>query len=468
MQLFVCWSGDRGRLLAEILKDHLTQIVRGLDVFVSTDIPKGALWFEAVSDALQASGAGLICLTSDSLHSPWIHYEAGALARSFPGEQGRIYTYLVEVAPRDLTGPLSAYQSTAATPGDTRKLIESLIQSMPKAEQQETVGWEAAFEYHWPRLDEAISNIRSREIQAIFPKVQDLFRRKSFDEPLTECTAQSWIDRYNGARDTLLELRRHADRVATEANRFVADAYTELIGEVDGYVMNLGLMIEEQRYPLGDDGRVLLPAGVETACEARRIAIKRLVSTLVDPVQAPVFGEALRFERAETFEEKKNLIHRNVASLRVDRLGSALDELLRRAAESEWAFDRIVRYRYLSGRFGGQKESREDLSSALHDLDTELEKARARGDGVSLMPLYYALRLVKVAAGTASIPAQVRGGMSARLVEIDEFVDQDSRRDQGGEVRRLVDDLRSLAAERTARRTSPRGDARRARSPRRG
>jgi hypothetical protein len=283
MQLFVCWHGDRGRRVAEILKKHLETIVNGLKVFVSTDIPKGVVWFEAVSDALKASDAGLICLTSDSLDSPWIHYEAGALAKTFDGQPGRMYTYLVGVAPEDLTGPLSAYQSTAATLGDTKKLVESLIASMTGEKSEANSGWIKRFQTQWSEWEEEFADLGSVELHKIFPGLQELFQRKTFDEPLAECTAQSWILRYNGARDTLAELHRHAGRIAIEADRFEADAYSQLMGEVDGYVMDMGLLLVEQRYALGEEGRVAVPKGIEAACEERRLAVKRLVSTLVDP-----------------------------------------------------------------------------------------------------------------------------------------------------------------------------------------
>jgi hypothetical protein len=52
------------------------------------------------------------------LIAPWIHFEAGAIARAVMVEkEGRLWTYLLDVKHADVQGPLSQFQHTLATIG---------------------------------------------------------------------------------------------------------------------------------------------------------------------------------------------------------------------------------------------------------------------------------------------------------------------------------------------------------------
>jgi hypothetical protein len=78
--------------------------------------PHGGAAAQSCASHLAAADAELLSLTPESARSPWIHYEVGLLAAAV-GEgtkNPRIYTDLLGLQPSDLTGPLVAYQSTAA------------------------------------------------------------------------------------------------------------------------------------------------------------------------------------------------------------------------------------------------------------------------------------------------------------------------------------------------------------------
>jgi hypothetical protein len=75
---------------------------------------------------------------------------------------------------------------------------------------------------------------------------------------------------------------------------------------------------------LDDAGSVRIdPPGMGRACEARRRRIRQLVARLVDAGQAPLFDDAVRFERAEEAAETNNVIHRQARAVQnlVDVLG---------------------------------------------------------------------------------------------------------------------------------------------------
>jgi hypothetical protein len=62
-------------------------------------------------------------LTPENLMSPWLLFEAGAVAKRV---DSRVWTYLFGLGYTDVKDPLSQFQHTAATKEDTRKLIATL------------------------------------------------------------------------------------------------------------------------------------------------------------------------------------------------------------------------------------------------------------------------------------------------------------------------------------------------------
>src|SRR5262245_27578348 len=81
MKVFICWSGDRSYAIAEALQQLLKAVLpKPPDIFLSTNIDKGAEWFQAVRAGLTSSVAGIIVLTHENIRSPWMHFEAGAIA----------------------------------------------------------------------------------------------------------------------------------------------------------------------------------------------------------------------------------------------------------------------------------------------------------------------------------------------------------------------------------------------------
>ena len=104
----------------------------------------------------------------------------------------------------------------------------------------------------------------------------------------------------------------------SNAAPYARDLLEQLIQAADAYAMTMGaLLLKERDYELNPRGDlVLLPAGVQKACEARRIEALRLHADLVADAQAPAFDESPRFDRLDTFAQRKDLVHRKEAEIR--------------------------------------------------------------------------------------------------------------------------------------------------------
>ncbi len=416
MKLFICWSGDRSRALAEAMKTHLPEIIQDLDPFVSTAITKGTPWFQEVAEHLQSASAGLICLTRESVNSSWIHYEAGILARAVserrnaPSNPGRIFTYLLDVDPTEVVGPLSAYQSTVATRDDTRLMIESMVDAIEGPRD-----WLAKFEEVWPKFEKDIANIERLLLPAVQPGFAGLFKRKTFDEPLPSCTGQRWCDRFAGALETRLTLQTSRATIESACREYVRVLFDRLLGELDGYAMDMSsFLLDEREFAVSKDGSLAIqPRGIEVACEKRRLQIKRLVSTLLDASRAPVLDQSCAFAFLETFEEKKNVIHSIEA-----RIAEVAELEIGDAKASDWDLDRIG-WHLVQDRLIRDEQESATFAEVVDSTRIELEKVGAQPDqSASLMPLHYSLAPIQAWLRRFSALPKEQGEQSRALANL--------------------------------------------------
>jgi hypothetical protein len=155
-KIFISWSGERSRAVAEELHRWLPEILQFVDPFLSTqDIEKGAKWAQVLSGALEGSTFSIICLTPENLTSPWLLFEAGAVAKR---ADSRVYTYLIDVPYTDVKDPLSQFQHTRADKGDTEKLIIAINRQLGEAALDKE-RLKNAFERLWPSLEERLASL---------------------------------------------------------------------------------------------------------------------------------------------------------------------------------------------------------------------------------------------------------------------------------------------------------------------
>jgi hypothetical protein len=155
MKLFISWSGVRGRLVAEALSDWLPRIIQAVKPFYSPHIEKGAQWGGEIDEALEGTSFGIVCLTRDNLNSRWIHYEAGALAKT---QGARIWTFLLDLRPSDVGQPLGRFQATVAEMEDVLRLARAINSRLSDVGQEPLSSrlLEDNVAAFWPQLEERL------------------------------------------------------------------------------------------------------------------------------------------------------------------------------------------------------------------------------------------------------------------------------------------------------------------------
>ena len=513
MSVFICWSGDRSHALAKRLETLLHDTLRSLgpdDVFVSDDIDKGATWFESLEDRLEEAAAGIVCLTAENLNSPWMHFEAGALARRLSSrdqkrhasskkpkprnDATRLFPLLMGVSGAQLQGPLGAYQGTNVTQADLGRMIKSIgsvlgHEPIRLNRKRNTIIRDSV----WKKFERDIGEI-AVPAHELIPSLERLFQRKTFTEAIHHCTDQTWLRRCDGARETRARLARYLKRVRAACPPHEHALFDMLLSELDGYAMAMeSLLVEPLKFKMSKPGELAMPPATLTSCEARRLAIRSLSARLVHATDEPQVEPAARFMAAETNEERKMIIHRLEGAIRREAEGVFVKTAGRKHAlklaigkltkqkvpikyrASSWDLDRI--YYYLLVQYfrsaalnwtpgaasldsDAQPEEYEWICAA-RDVEMEVERYRAKSKGASLMPLTYALcALQELHPRQATKLKTVQSAVKSALDVVENELPRELESDAGRPILDLVANLRS-PADRSRRRRRTRVAVRR-------
>lgn len=158
MEVFISWSGELSKRIGEKIRSWLPKVLQHVDpYFTPEDIDKGALWDREISKKLETCAVGLFLFTPENIFnpSPWMHFEAGALAKHV--EEARICSVLFQVNRGNLPGNINRYQITPFERKDFFQLISTLNQKADRKLSAEVL--EDIFENWWPKLEADIKKI---------------------------------------------------------------------------------------------------------------------------------------------------------------------------------------------------------------------------------------------------------------------------------------------------------------------
>ena len=466
MNVLICWSGMFSRAMAkgvvQLLEDAFPAgKAPTVTAIFSDQIQKGAFWVNELEGRLRQADAGIVCLTPENLEGAWIHFESGALALKLvsksAGSSGAtllapserrlpIYPLLYEVTPAQIQGPLAAYQATPASQQDILALLES-IAALAGADASMI---QSSGERHLEASQKFMATLEQKLfLSKVEPNFGQAFHRMTFDEPVQQCMSQRWLDRLEGALETEQSTRALRSRLGPLCTADDAELLVQLEGALRQYADAIGsLLIEQRRYSLDGESELAIEPKARRALEMRRLKVKAIVDRIRDlPTAAPKTPDAIRYFGAETFDERKLIIHRLESRIRTHwdvgtpatlPPGSALQY-----RGSSWDLDRIHYYldeEYRSWATEWQP-SREEVSCMIYDVEIEMERAVAGArDDSSLMTVGYALGPLK------KIPVadpDLREKALRVLEDVSTYVAQDpDGRDPGSRLRRLIEEVR--------------------------
>lgn len=170
MKVFVSWSGNTAKGVAEFLREWLPLVLAGtVTVFVSSkDIDKGDRPLDAIATELGGAGLGIVVLTPESQDSQWVNFEVGALGGTLG--QRLVAPLLVGLREADVVGPLTQFQMTdASRPDDVWALVTTIAGQTGSAVPEGSL--RVLFDSQWPSLEQAIEGaLRSGDVSAPEPR----------------------------------------------------------------------------------------------------------------------------------------------------------------------------------------------------------------------------------------------------------------------------------------------------------
>jgi hypothetical protein len=160
MKLFLSWSGETSRRVGESLRRHFPLIIQELEPFLSAhDTESGARWTETLTNKLDESSFGILCLTPENLESKWLYFEAGALTKHSEGRACCLLLGGLQIP--DVPPPLSVFQNRSFTKSEISALLRDINRRVEHPLAPDAL--DTLLSKFWPELEseyeKAIANV---------------------------------------------------------------------------------------------------------------------------------------------------------------------------------------------------------------------------------------------------------------------------------------------------------------------
>lgn len=162
MKVFISWSGERSRAVADVLRRWLPSVLQAVRPYFSPDdVAKGSRWSSEIAKELEASRIGLLVITPENQEAPWLLFEAGALAKNL--ERSKVCPLLFGgMEPTDVKGPLVQFQAAQFSKEELKRVIKMMSTELADAALPPDV-LDGVFEMWWPNLESQVGEALEHE-----------------------------------------------------------------------------------------------------------------------------------------------------------------------------------------------------------------------------------------------------------------------------------------------------------------
>lgn len=171
MKVFISWSGQTSHKVGLVFREWLPSVIQSLEPYVSSeDIDKGARWSTDIAKELEDSTFGILCVTKDNLHAPWLSFEAGALSKTM--DKSFVTPFLFDIKRAEVNGPILQFQSTIFEKEDVKKLLNTLNKACGETRISQPM-LDKAFDVWYPTLETELNKLRD-SADGIEPETEDV------------------------------------------------------------------------------------------------------------------------------------------------------------------------------------------------------------------------------------------------------------------------------------------------------
>ncbi len=175
MKVFISWSGEKSRDVAELIK-KLLRVVNNIDAFMSNDdIRSGSMWFGKISDELAEANYGILVITEENKEAPWILFEAGALYKGLM-HTSKIVPIIADNHIETLKNPLGSFHARRIEDNSMYSLVTDIQNEIATMDVKENNALKERFTYVWKDLLREYDEILLKYVKPTF----DLSLMKSY------------------------------------------------------------------------------------------------------------------------------------------------------------------------------------------------------------------------------------------------------------------------------------------------
>lgn len=233
MKIFMSWSGERSKAIAEEFKSFLSKVLQQTQSFISSqDIDLGSIWQNTVLKEVNERRFGLIFITPENKLSEWLHYEAGGLIKDLIKD--RVVPILFGLNKKDISTPFSHFQMIEFEKESVFKLIQQ-INSVTE-NPLETDSLKEVFDAFFTKTEERIIDVISKSPKEVNPR--------SSEDILTELLLISREQANNNAEILkILDQKRNFN--LNSGVRSKNEKINYLNNLIDSVSQNLAIMIKD-------------------------------------------------------------------------------------------------------------------------------------------------------------------------------------------------------------------------------
>lgn len=162
-EIFVSWSGPLSHKIGKEFTKWIPTVIPNAKPFISSEnLNAGSQWMAKLFEKLGTCKFAVLCLTPDNIASPWMLFEAGAVAKGF--DTARVVPLLVNLTTSDLKDPLRGLNAIEFTQDHFRKLVREVNDLSTDPEEWSTV--QDRFDGLWQKLESRVRTILAEPAHA--------------------------------------------------------------------------------------------------------------------------------------------------------------------------------------------------------------------------------------------------------------------------------------------------------------
>ncbi|ADG14247.1 hypothetical protein BC1002_0139 [Paraburkholderia atlantica] len=160
MDVFISWSSSVTRKIAGAFSEFLELVIHRSKPWYSDETPAGAQWSPLISERLGKSKVGVTFVTQANKESPWLMFEAGAVAKGVP--DNRVCVVLVDLKNEDIQPPLSQFLTTPLDEEGIFRVLQTINEALDEDKFNDEM-LRRVMKAHWAEFDAKVKQICADE-----------------------------------------------------------------------------------------------------------------------------------------------------------------------------------------------------------------------------------------------------------------------------------------------------------------